>query len=359
MKQLIVVTLLVCIPGAWALAWDSAPQQAKITVFATGLNNPRGLKFGPDHALYVAEGGRGGNRMTSPSDCQQVLPPIGPYSGDFTASIARISRDGRVRRVAEGLPSSQTSAQSGSLVSGVADVAFVDGKLYAITAGAGCSHGLKNTFNEVIRVRRDGTWKVIANLSKFLKSHPVAKPEPDDFEPDGTWYSMLAIDGKFYAVEPNHGELDRIRRDGNVSRVVDISKSQGHIVPTAMTQVLDDILLISNLNTFPIQPGSSSLFAANREGLFVKLTSGFTTVLGLAVRDGKLYVLEMSNAPGGPTPGKGDIVSIDIFGNRTTVVTGLDLPTAMTFGPDGNLYVSNKGFGFPPGEGEILKIRLH
>ena len=91
----------------------------------------------------------------------------------------------------------------------------------------------------------------------------------------------------------------------------------------------------------------------------MKLISGFTAVLGLAVRDGKIYVLEMSNAANGPVPHTGDIVSIDLFGHKETVVSELDFPTGMTSGRDGNLYVSNKGFGFGPGEGEILKITLH
>lgn len=346
--------LLLCTTSVWLMAQTNA----KVTVFATGLNNPRGLKFGPDGALYVAEGGTGGTRKTTSADCEQVPAPIGPYTGGFTASISRINRQGHLTRFAKGLPSSQTSPGSGGFVSGISDVAFIGRQLYAITAGGGCSHGLKGTFNRVIRVNRDGSWSVVANLSKFLMTHPVAHPEADDFEPDGTWYSMVAVGNRLFALEPNHGELDRITQSGNVSRVVDISKSQGHIVPTAMTHVLADILLISNLNVFPIKPGSSSLFASNTGGLFVKLASGFTTVLGLAVRDGTVYVLEMSKAPGNPTPGKGDIVSIDIFGTRKTIVTGLVFPTAMTFGPDGNLYVSHKGFGFPAGGGEVLKIRL-
>jgi hypothetical protein len=41
-----------------------------------------------------------------------------------------------------------------------------------------------------------------------------------------------------------------------------------------------------------------------------------------------------------------------------TVVSGLKFPTGMTIGPDGAFYVSNQGFGFPAGPGEILRIKL-
>lgn len=44
-------------------------------------------------------------------------------------------------------------------------------------------------------------------------------------------------------------------------------------------------------------------------------------------------------------------------GELSIIAFGLALPTAMTFGPDGNLYVSVWGFG-PPGMGKILKIEF-
>ena len=179
-------------------------QQAdvNVTVFATGLNNPRGLKFGPDGYLYVAEGGLGGTNPTS-GLCDDVIPPVGPYTWDYTASISKVSPSGDITTVADNLPSSQTSANSGSLVSGVADVAFVGNTLYAILAGAGCSHGFDNDPNGIIKVNSDGTWDLIADLSDWQHNHPVANPEEDDFEPDGTWYSMLNVRGDLYAVEPN------------------------------------------------------------------------------------------------------------------------------------------------------------
>src|SRR5436305_12733835 len=51
-----------------------------VRVFSTGFNNPRGLKFGPDGDLYVAEGGLGGSDSTV-GQCTQVIAPVGPYKG--------------------------------------------------------------------------------------------------------------------------------------------------------------------------------------------------------------------------------------------------------------------------------------
>ena len=44
-------------------------------------------------------------------------------------------------------------------------------------------------------------------------------------------------------------------------------------------------------------------------------------------------------------------------GPAETVVSGLTFPTGMTVGPDGAFYVSNQGFGFGAGQGQILRIQ--
>jgi hypothetical protein len=55
----------------------------------------------------------------------------------------------------------------------------------------------------------------------------------------------------------------------------------------------------------------------------------------------------------------GKILRLDRPNVYKEIATGLTLPTAMTFGPDGNLYVSNIGFGPPPvGLGQVLKVTV-
>jgi hypothetical protein len=334
-----------------------SPNDTTVTttkVFATGLNDPRGLKFGPDGNLYVAEAGYGGTHTTDA--CVQVIPPVGPYLGSDTGSrISRIDWHGNRTTYVDHLPSSMTQPEAGSGISGVADVAFIGKNMYAIFAGAGCSHGVPGIPNGVIKINPDRTWNMIANLSYFIKNHPVQNPEEEDFEPDGTWWSMVNAAGDLYAVEPNHGELDKITPQGYVSRVIDISASQGHIVPTAVVYH-DGLFWISNLNVFPVTPGSSSIYQVTQSGEIKTYATGFTNVLGLVFdnRD-RLYVLETNTAAGSLTPGTGDIVRLDQFGHREIIASGLNFPTAMTFGPNGKLYVSEWGIG-PPGAGQILEI---
>ena len=136
------------IPKSWllfaticlVLVPQLSAQSANVTVFATGLNNPRGLKFGPKGVnLFVAEGGTGGARSTVGKCDQAAGPPAGPgpYTGGFTARISKINPQGVRTTVADHLPSSQTSPAIGSLVSGVADVAFIGDTLYGLKRGSG------------------------------------------------------------------------------------------------------------------------------------------------------------------------------------------------------------------------------
>jgi hypothetical protein len=353
-----------CVAGLVFVASGPAAQKglsSNVSVFASGLNNPRGLVWGPDRDLYVAEGGTGGDSMTTDAQCMQVPGPVGPYHGGFTARILKFAASGGSPTVvASGLPSARTSALGG-LSSGVAALAFVEGKLYALTAGAGCSHGLFGTSNGVLRVNSDGTTTMLANLSQYQASHPVAHPEPDDFEPDGTWYSMIAVQHDLFAVEPNHGEVVRVSpTTGAIHRVVDVSDSQGHIVPTSIAYQ-DGRFFLGNLGLFPVVPGSEKIFKLTPSGNLSVWADDLSTVLGLALdRSGRLYVLESMTAPGVPGArelGTGKIIRIDHSGARTTIATGLSFPTAMTFGPDGALYVSNLGFG-GPGAGQILKVTV-
>jgi len=329
---------------------------AQPEVFATGLINPRGLEWGPDGYLYVAEGGPGGDR-SSDGECEQVIPPIGPYTGSLTGGrISRISPTGERTTLVDDLPSAQTSPESGSLVSGVADVTFLDGQLYALLAGAGCSHAVPELPNAVVKVEMDGSWSVTADLSDYLSTHPVEHPEEEDFEPDGSWYNMVALNGNLYAIEANHGELVKVTPGGRVSRVIDISADYGHIVPTALAY--HGNFYVGNLNPFPIVDGSSIILKITPGGRSMVWATGLTTVLGLETdRQGRLYVLENTTGNPFPTPGTGKVLRIDHQGNQETLVEGLDVPTGMAFGPDGMLYISNVGFGAPPvGAGQVLRV---
>jgi len=290
------------------------------------------------------------------------MAPIGPYTGSLTGGrISRLFYDperGRPFRytVTTNLPTSQTSAASGALVSGAAAVAFIDGDLYALVGGGGCSHGVLGRPNAIVRISRSGTVSLVANLSQWLRSNPGQVVAPD-FEPDGTWYSMVAYNGALYVLEPNQGVFVRVNpATGAITRILDVSAALGtHAVPTALARH-KGYFYIANLGPFPIVNGTQRVWRVLSNPTRLQAVAQGTAIVGLAfdpVTDA-MYILQLTSGASQPTAGRGSIVRVRPGGARQTIVSGLSFPTAMTMSPQGVLFVSNRGFG--GGAGEILEV---
>jgi hypothetical protein len=340
------------------LCGDDDTPVTTIKIFATGLNNPRELKFAPDGNLYVAEGGLGGTNSTV-GQCAQVSFPVGPELGSPTSGrVSRINPQGVRTTVTDQLPSSITNPATGGFISGVADVEFIGNNLYALVTGGGCSHGVPSVPNGVVKINNNGTWSMIANLSAYTMTHETAHPEPHGgAEPDGTPYSMINVHNDLYVIEPNHGDYIKVTPKGDVSRFVDISATLNHIVPTVQAYYKGDFY-IGNLDTFPAPHGGSGIYKVTPSGHISTVATGFNMILGIAIDQyGGIYVLESTTNNPFPTPNTGDIVRLDPSGERQVITSGLNFPTGMTFGPDNKLYVSNVGFGpMGIGGGQVLQI---
>lgn len=351
-----ILTMSIGLVGpATAQSARPAAAEANVVPFATGLQFPRGLRFGPDGNLYVAEAGEGPTSIRPPGSCELAGPVVRPYTSALTGGrISKLDANGARTTVTDSFPRAVNGLGDAL---GVADIEFIDGTMYALIASGGCSHAVTSIPSGVARVNPNGSWSMVADLSAYQRSNPVKKPESGDYEPDGTWYSMVGVRGNLYAVEPNHGELVKITTDGEVTRVIDISASQGHVVPTSVAY--HGVFYVGNLGEFDHGDiNKQKIFQITPSGEMRVAAAGLSKVLGVAFDSRhRMYVLEMTTGQQFPVPGLGRIVRVARNGDVKIITSGLFLPTAMTFGPDGNLYVANWGFG-PPGRGAILKVEI-
>lgn len=311
----------------------NAPQVLSTDVYVSGLDNPRGLKFGPDGKLYVAEAGNGVTALTGGR--VSVVPEAGVRN--------TISTD---------LPKSNAE---GSAV-GPMDIAFVGSDLYVLADG-GPSFGLPTTRpSGIYKVNGDGSTSLFSNLSEYQASNPVMNPPEDDFSPDGSWYNLVAVGRDLYAVDANHGEIVKVSATGAAKRFVDVSATLGHSVPTGLDY--RGSFFLGNLGLFPVTP-TASVYKINAAGKFQEVAGGFSAIVGVLVDQRSwMYVLELGEVPLPFGPNLGKIYAVSPAGEKSLLAENLTRPTAMTMGADGNLYVSTFGFANAPGTGQIVKITL-
>jgi hypothetical protein len=338
---------------------DLGEDSWKVTTYASGMTNPRGLVFGPDGNLYVAEAGIGGTLAPAGTvDCPADINIYSPYTAGHSGSVTRVLSDGTKQTVAANLPS-VTDVYGASY--GPTDVAFVGDTLYVLIEMGGCSHALPDDLPAILRVNLDGSTTSVANLNAWHRMNPPhfvkdTNPATTDQEPGGVFHSMIAVGEHLYVVETNRGFLLRVDpSDGSIEKLYDMSIDGKEHNPIVMTHHSGAFFT----GTFGEDEGPAELAVFNVD--FSGYTLPFDSlhpIVGLAMRNERLYGIEIFPHDNAWTPDSANLVEFDRrTGARREVLTRFaSLPNGLITGPDGALYTSNWGISYAPGDGAVLRI---
>lgn len=336
-------------------------RQSQVTTLATGFSTPRGVRYNPrDGAVYVAEGGIGGDLVASNTpDCPAVYNPFTPYHSGYTGRVSRVWPNGRREVIADHLPS-MADAYNG--LYGPADVAFVEDKVYVLIQMGGCEKGLPNDLPAILRINHDGSTTNVANLNAWIRANPPhfvedTNPATTDLEPDGVFNTMITVGRFLYVVETNRNFILKVDpSNGSITRLYDMSIDNADHNPTVIAK---------KGNKFVI--GTFDFAGPGEIDVFDKDFTGYTTpfrdmnpIVGIEAQDDALFVLTDFPYDQQFTPDNGDLVKIDEHGRRTTVLSkAFNQPGGLTYGGGAFFVSNNTNTGdLNPNEGTLLRVKL-
>ena len=335
-------------------ATSAAPAsgQSSFEVVATGLDNPRHVRFSPTGALYVVEAGRGGD-----GPCVQH-PQLGEFCLGFSGAVTRVRDDGPDERVLTGVPS--IINEEGETL-GPFDIAFTGSQKFVLSVGLGGSDEFRAGFGPdgallgtlVTGKFRHGGFSLFADV---LANEAVANPDGTDIDsqPNG-----LVRQGEGYIVADSGGNaVVRASHKGTFTTITPLPPTAigADAVPTSVVKGPDGAYYISQLTGFPFQQGAANIWRVVPGQAPTVYASGLTNLTDLAfARDGTLYAVEISSAGllNGPI---GALVRITPGASQHTTVLG-DIFAPYGLALDGNnAYVST--CAVCTGTGEVIKIAL-
>ena len=323
------------------------------TVVVDGLQGPRGLAFGPNGQLYVAQAGAGGNTA----------------SGKISEIIFPWQKDPETRDVVMGLISSEDSLGD---ILGVAGLTTRDSIIYAIMQLSNAGTGFPSLLGDLLRVRPDGQLRKISNVGNFDYAWTERHLNLANDFPFADPYALLALSDRFYVADAGANTLDLVHQNGTVEIFAFIPHNTlADSTPTCVTQGPDGALYIGTLalvdslafgpsaKIYRVDPNDAE--PRDSDGVFHRAkvwASGLWPINGCAFGpDGSFYGSEFItniNFTGG------DVVKIPFQHPEIhTPLTGnaLTFPAGVAGGPDGNVYVSNN-VAFVP-QGQVVRLTNH
>lgn len=344
-----------------SMAVSTASAQ-NVVVLASGLDNPRGLAFGPDGALYVVEAGRGGTST-------MCLPnPTGPDPRCYGASgaVTRITGIGIHQRVLTGLPS--VAVASGDEAAGPNDIAFGFGRAF-ITIGSGGEPALLDPFRaagiplgRLVQVSYQGVVTPLVDVAGY-----EGTANPDGGALDSNVFALEVLSNRALMTDAGGNSLLQVDTSLSVTTLASFATRlvpgpggtdiPMQSVPTSIAEGPDGSLYVGELTGFPFPVGGARVYRVPANGGTPEvIAEGFTNIIDIAIGlDGAAYVLE-HDANGLRTPGAaGRLIKIGPFGFRTELAAGMLMhPGKMTIGADNSVYVTTHAAS--AGAGEVVRI---
>lgn len=328
--------------------------QFRTQAVVTGLDNPRGLAFGPDGALYITETGR---PETPAPGTPSVIVNRNPAYYGTTGAITRWDGASQTR-ILSGLPTLYTT--EGIDIMGAHGIGFdATGDMYFTTGLASDpttrSGPELNRFGLLMRVPNGGsTPEVVADVAGYeAANNPAGGPL------DSNPFKIAVHSGGVVVADAGGNSVVNVTPGGGIELLTTVPThaSGAEPVPTSVAMTSGGGLYLSQLTGFPFPVGGAGVFRLDDDDLTL-IGSGFTNVIDLAAGpDGMLYVLELAHnglLSGDLTGGLWQLDPLTGLSNLL-MTEGLLAPTALAFDADGTLYVANRGL--MPGQGEVLRFQ--